>query len=1000
MASRKRPQTDSPIPSITLQITQKTADQFLQASAALKLDLKRIIAKVPRDEHDGDTTETSGPPLFEDIYRAMFSCKDDSVFSFVQRLKAASLQVNEEKAAALLFHDSEMNEKLKHSLAAIMSRKTGNPTKEDFVSLFQAILTGIMCCCEPEKSEFVVEGKPGRVEGPSPKRLKTEDATESTKPSTEASDSNKDIRDCQSPSFDSSLATLQDEDHPEVAKKEIAEVANYAADQLFTFSQGTSRDKITAETIVEWYNKSGRMLVPWMELLSPQKWESASSTTVTASNTASAAPRTFKASPTSNSEEKEPDFCNKENETNDMGRGRSSSEGQNSALSENETKMEETKSADTKMPSGTEENPRGLLPKPGSTITQTKSEDSSPGSLLDEDITSRTLVSFDFSGSGHPTPLCINISEDNLYALRHFVHRTGLMHCPAPEICKRLLRLATRRVFGDEALLTLQRDTWLNSIDRLLGRDAWEQLSTAEQAAFTLCLGDIFACYEGSKSFLRSDEVDLQEFSVGFCFFCAGNKSSKLATGFEMLDDKRKSSLSQEELLRYLNSYLTMLVAMSLLKPITHRNIPTKLSDAKRQKLRQAVESGSRWTLSHFVKHLGENDFEARKDSFSFEKFASWYSSGGYEVAPWLELLDLSKVFSLLGSSGIALEPHHGGRAAQPLRRRDRVSSLRRHHSTRRGPPPEVLFTFPVANQSSLVVLRDDAYYVRSVVQELGLLSMNPDDLWASLSSKVEQQRKLLMMGPGAVYVGMSTFVGAMQSICPMSRSRNSAFRSEASTAELLSNFFQCFDLEANDNVALDELMGGLTLLCGGKKSHKLAFAFGVFDTRPGIQEKKRKEGITHSLSGEDLFLFLRSILIVTFSCCRQSLDMTDGMVARCIADTANMICNDVMRHQWERRRKDRLNFDEFGQWYNDGGYETAPWLELLDLKKWVLIDDHEPEPKRTESSHPARQVHRNIDATVPPPPPEDALDADFFESTIMPMDSVSKHLCCPLSLI
>lgn len=1006
MTTRKRPQTDSPIPSITLQITQKTADHFLQTSAALKSDLQRIIEKRARIEHGDATVENIVSPLLEDIYEAMLSSQEEPVLNFVQRVKGASVRENEQKVAALLFHDSEMNEKLGQCLTAIRSRKMEKQTKEDFVSLFRGILTGIMCCCEPEKSEFVVEGKPERTEGPPPpKRTKSEDATESTKPVTEES-GEKDIRDCQSPSFDSSLATLHDEDNADGVKKEIAEVANYAADQLLTFFEDTPPEKITGEKLIEWYSKSGKMVVPWMELLSLQKWESASSGPVAAATEATAVPQ----STTQPTERKEPDVCNKENEANEtsdfpLERPRSSSDAQNGALSENEndTKIPETKAAEEKMPPPpppVDEKQRDTHKKHEATVPRVKSEDDSPGSLLDEDSTSRTLVSFDFSGSGHPAPLCINISEDNLYALRHFVHRTGLMHCPAPEICKRLLRLATRRVFGDEALLTLQRDSWLNSIDRLLGKEAWDQLSNAERAAFTTCLADIFACYEGNKSFLRSDEVDLQEFSVGFCFFCAGNKSSKLATGFEMLDDKRKSSLSQEELLRYLNSYLSMLVAMSLLKPITQRNIPTKLSDEKRRKLRQAVESGSRWTLSHFVKHLGDNDFEARKDSYSFEKFASWYSGGGYEVAPWLELLDLSKVFSLLGSSTAAAEPHRAPHAAYAHRRRDRVSSLRRHHNNRRGPPPEILFTFPLAHQSSLVVLRDDAHYVQSVVQELGLLSMNPDDLWASLSSKVEQQRKARTMPGGAVYVGMATFVEAMQSICPMSRAHSSAFRSEASTTELLSNFFQCFDLEANDHVALDELMGGLTLLCGGKKSHKLAFAFGVFDTRPGIQEKKRKEGITHSLSGEDLFLFLRSILIVTFSCCRQSLDMTDGMVARCIADTANMICNDVMRHQWEHRHKDRLNFDEFGQWYNDGGYERAPWLELLDLKKWVLVDDHEEGPKRPNQSQAAPPVHRSVDHQVPPPPPEDSLDADFFENNIMPMDSVSSlslHWCLAL---
>jgi len=277
------------------------------------------------------------------------------------------------------------------------------------------------------------------------------------------------------------------------------------------------------------------------------------------------------------------------------------------------------------------------------------------------------------------------------------------------------------------------------------------------------------------------------------------------------------------------------------------------------------------------------------------------------------------------------------------------MSSLRRHHSSRssainEGPSAEILFSFPLAANRSLIVLKEDAIYVREVVEALGLLSMTPDTLWSQLSKAVQKRRKK-SKNEVAIYVNSNLFVQCLEDICPTtSTKKNGRKRSSPgrpmpvkgnhSVVELLSNFFQCFDIDQVDSVALDELMGGLTLLCGGKKSAKLSFAFGIFDTRPGIQKKKKKEDIVHSLSGEDLFLFLRSILIVTFSCCRQSLDMSDDCVSRCIADTANMICNDVMRHQWETKQADRLNFDEFGQWYNEGGFERAPWLELLDLKK------------------------------------------------------------------
>lgn len=366
----------------------------------------------------------------------------------------------------------------------------------------------------------------------------------------------------------------------------------------------------------------------------------------------------------------------------------------------------------------------------------------------------------------------------------------------------------------------------------------------------------------------------------------------------------------------------------------------------------------------------------------------------------------MSKVLSLIAdtSNSIDLPPLETSSRYQTTERRprlrDRVSSLRRHHLTRRS-PPEILFTFPLGNRRSLVVLREDAIYVRAVVEQLGLLSIKPDDLWSQLSSAVEKARKPSTKPEPAVYVNMETFVRIMKSICPKSRKRpepgDPVHSTSSSADELLRNFFQCFDIDQVDSVALDELMGGLTLLCGGKKSHKLAFAFSIFDTRPGVGSKK---GITHSLSGEDLFLFLRSVLIVTFSTCRQSLDLTDDMVGRCIADTANMICNDVMRHQWETKRMDRLDFDEFGQWYNDGGFERAPWLELLDLRKWVLVDDLNHHDKRRGTalatgmpppaiaSVPSREMG---DGGVPPPPPDESVDHSFFDTdTIMNIDSVS----------
>lgn len=32
---------------------------------------------------------------------------------------------------------------------------------------------------------------------------------------------------------------------------------------------------------------------------------------------------------------------------------------------------------------------------------------------------------------------------------------------------------------------------------------------------------------------------------------------------------------------------------------------------------------------------------------------------------------------------------------------------------------------------------------------------------------------------------------------------------------------------------------------------------------------------------------------------------------------------------------KPEISFEDVGNWYNTGGFEVIPWLELLDLRKW-----------------------------------------------------------------
>eukprot|EP00804_Cyclotella_cryptica_P001150 CCRYP_017000-RA/>CCRYP_017000-RA protein AED:0.00 eAED:0.00 QI:2006/-1/1/1/-1/1/1/1989/920 len=567
---------------------------------------------------------------------------------------------------------------------------------------------------------------------------------------------------------------------------------------------------------------------------------------------------------------------------------------------------------------------------------------------------SRTVVSFDFSGSNNAKTdgqngFQIDVTEENLIMLRNLVHRTGLANLSPQQVEEVMMRHAhvERRKHG-ETVYVISRPQFNKFIRGIVPKEASNLFDPDEIQNFSNYFTNFFTCFDYSWSDLKKDEVNAKELMVGFSFLCAGNKSTKLAAAYEMLDVERNGYLTQRALMQYLRSYLTMLAGISLLsssKKDTHQ-IRKKLMSERRHDAFIAVENGAKWTLNHFLQALDDQILQnhrgsTRSNAVSFEDFAKWYTDGGYKIAPWLELLDLNKFLSLIGDSS-------------------RYNSNSSAHA-------EVLFTFPLANNRSLVVLRDDAVYVRSVVAELGLFSLTSEDIWDALYDGVSSALAENSKGSGSrtamstnVEVDQKTFVQCMIRILTRTnKQKQNAQR--AKSEETLKNLFLSFDMLQKNRVALNQLMCGLTLLCGGKKSSKLVFAFGLFGSE-SLKNGKKKP----SLGQDDFFYFFRSFLIVMFSCCNQSLDLSAEEVSKYISDTAKLVSDDVMGY-WRAKKVNRVGFDQFSEWYNEGGYEIIPWLELLDLNKWVLAD-------QTATAPPAPAHPVPMPATPGPRIQEDAL--------------------------
>jgi len=163
--------------------------------------------------------------------------------------------------------------------------------------------------------------------------------------------------------------------------------------------------------------------------------------------------------------------------------------------------------------------------------------------------------------------------------------------------------------------------------------------------------------------------------------------------------------------------------------------------------------------------------------------------------------------------------------------------------------------------------------------------------------------------------------------------------------SDLLSSVYSAFDLNKAGEVDARELACGFTVLCGGRKSDKLEYAFELLDVK--------KSGL---FSRADMVLYLQSFLTVllSISSCAigressedilGSLNGTTSSVSRVIGWGSSWATEQVFKstpldQKVIKGEIELINFDSFADWYTKGGFTSIQWLELLDLRKWVLAD-------------------------------------------------------------
>jgi len=1006
----------------------------------------RTAVSTSEDEANKDCAKSSNPnsrkrPLHELVYQAARQCENSMLQSFLDRMKYSGSSTREIKAGIMVFSEMDLNSKIERIFDVLgeeSKRTTDNEEREcdnkqgkslsrdGALSLFRAVIIAIASCIHKNAKMQTEMGDGETGEQPKAKRRKPNTPEQNPKKIGIVSSVDS-VPSLETPtvSFDNStVTTLKDEDHvveKSSVRKEFEEIAVYATDRLvkFAIKKSGNIDKASihnSESVVitfgvfqSWRKAEGARIAPWLDLLNLSRWK----TPVRSSEKGPTASQS-KIQAQQNMKQKEV--------TNSVVSGTKLVPEQGKNASPPIKKSSSKESLSSVMKNGSQQNE---IAEATSSLEQSQAPSSGQAAPYMSNDSSRTVLSFDFSGSlpedDVEKSFCITITENNLNVFRGLVEKTGLLSRSCHEIITILLEASKSRDFKGVERKVIPFERFHTCLHQLLGSGSSRRLSKVEKDIFSSCFVDFFGCFNSDVPPLEPGEAFTNELAVGFCFLCAGNKSSKLATGFEFLEKQAGMGLTSNELVHFLRSYLTMLAGISFLTSSSDGIMKKKINSDTRKLMHSAVENGAKWTLGHFLKDIGCPEDDNSQKQHTFETFATWYSNGGFNTAPWLELLDLKKLLALVcvedanpKSPALAHDSLPAFPGLKTPTQHHMSSGRRRHsHSVPHHPPRsslhltpfghsqppsthQVLFTFPLANQCSLVVLKEDATYVREVVDQLGLLQFPPEEIWTTLHNfaskrpflnggKRQQKNSASMK---TMMVSKTTFVECMQETIQRKvqsnkkRTSSGVSKSLSDIQDVLTNFYRSFDLVQIDQVCLNELMGGLTLLCGGKKSTKLSFAFSLFDRRQNDKKKTKKSyPKVNSLDGEELFLFLRSFLIITFSCCRQSWDLSDDAVNRYIAGTANMVADDVMQYQWRTRKKDRVDFDEFGQWYNEGGYEIAPWLELLDLTKWVLVENFDSLEKHCPPVASGTSIGVDVDdPNCPPAPPDDEVDASLFD--------------------
>jgi hypothetical protein len=116
-----------------------------------------------------------------------------------------------------------------------------------------------------------------------------------------------------------------------------------------------------------------------------------------------------------------------------------------------------------------------------------------------------------------------------------------------------------------------------------------------------------------------------------FHSFSHRSKSMKLAFAFDLMDEDQDGLLTKRGLWRYFRAFLAALMTVA-----------GASMNVNSVELISLCDDCAVWTAANLLESL-RSVTGVKSNGCTFKDLADWYTKGGYQIATWLELLDLSK---------------------------------------------------------------------------------------------------------------------------------------------------------------------------------------------------------------------------------------------------------------------------------------------------------------------------------------------------------------------